>query len=298
MILKGIPEVEELNGMVRFENHDELRYSLRSVFENLPWINHIYLITNKQRPTWLKEHPKITVVDHTEIIPSELLPTFSSVVIENYLTKIPGLNEHFLYFNDDMFINRHLSPREFFDGDKPIVWMADEYFGRFPENISVEDNIRMNADEWERTLLRAWDLFQRKNNIKIPFLTPNHSVDAYCKSMIDSTLNKYPEIQLANRPPFRTGNEISRVFFSYEMIFNHDCQYVLRWKSNRLNRVLSRVGLRVPTVIVSNSLEYMIETVRKRHPKPFCLTSLRHEESEAAKIFMQKKFPNAAPWEG
>lgn len=45
MILKGIPEVEELNGMVRFENHDELRYSLRSVFENLPWINHIYLIT-------------------------------------------------------------------------------------------------------------------------------------------------------------------------------------------------------------------------------------------------------------
>ena len=114
MLLKGIPEVEELNGMVRFENHDELRYSLRSVFENLPWINHIYLITNKQRPTWLKEHPKITVVDHTEIIPSELLPTFSSVVIENYLTKIPGLNEHFLYFNDDIFINRHLSPREFF----------------------------------------------------------------------------------------------------------------------------------------------------------------------------------------
>ena len=88
MILKGIPEVEELNGMVRFENHDELRYSLRSVFENLPWINHIYLITNKQRPTWLKEHPKITVVDHTEIIPSELLPTFSSVVIENYLRKL------------------------------------------------------------------------------------------------------------------------------------------------------------------------------------------------------------------
>lgn len=116
--------------------------------------------------------------------------------------------------------------------------------------------------------------------------------------MIDSTLNKYPEIQLANRSPFRTGNEISRVFFSYEMIFNHDCQYVLRWKSNRLNRVLSRVGLRVPTVIVSNSLEYMIETVRKRHPKTFCLNSLRHEESEAAKIFMQKKFPNAAPWEG
>lgn len=168
MILKGIPEVEELNGMVRFENHDELRYSLRSVFENLPWINHIYLITNKQRPTWLKEHPKITVVDHTEIIPSELLPTFSSVVIENYLTKIPGLNEHFLYFNDDMFINRHLSPREFFDGDKPIVWMADEYFGRFPENISVEDNIRMSADEWERTLLRAWDLFQRKKQYQNP----------------------------------------------------------------------------------------------------------------------------------
>lgn len=54
MILKGIPEVEELNGMVRFENHDELRYSLRSVFENLPWINHIYLI-NKQTTSYLAQ---------------------------------------------------------------------------------------------------------------------------------------------------------------------------------------------------------------------------------------------------
>lgn len=293
MALNRIPYNEELNGMIRFANHDELRYSLRSVFENTPWINHIYIVTNNQRPIWLKEHPKITVVDHTEIIPAELLPTFSSVVIENYLTKIPELSEHFLYLNDDIFINRHLSPSAFFKGGKPIVWMSDEYCGRFQENASGEENF----DEWERTLLRAWDLFQRKNNLQIPFLTPNHSVDAYCKSMIDNTLIKYPEIQLANRSPFRTSKEISRLIFSYEMIFNLNCQYILRWKNNRLNRILSRIGLRTPTTFVSNSVEQMEKMIRKRNPKTFCLNSVLPEDTEKAKNFMQKRFPNPAPWE-
>ena len=43
-------------------------------------------------------------MDHREIIEQEYLPTFNSHVIEANLHKIPNLSEHFIYFNDDVFV--------------------------------------------------------------------------------------------------------------------------------------------------------------------------------------------------
>ena len=66
----------------RFIDNQELKYSLRSVAKYAPWINHIFIITNGQIPTWLDtNHPKITIVNHKEIMPKEALPTFNSEAI-------------------------------------------------------------------------------------------------------------------------------------------------------------------------------------------------------------------------
>src|SRR5699024_7600326 len=94
----------------RFISSDELKYSLRSVEAFLPWVNHIYLVTSGQRPTWLiKDHPWITVVPHEAIFRrSENLPTFNSHAIESQLHRVPGLSEHFIYVNDDVFFGRPL----------------------------------------------------------------------------------------------------------------------------------------------------------------------------------------------
>ncbi len=75
----------------RFADHDELLYSLRSLEQYVPWVNHIYIVTMLgQCPPWLKRsHPKITLVDHTEIIPLEYLPTFNSDVIQCHVHRIP-----------------------------------------------------------------------------------------------------------------------------------------------------------------------------------------------------------------
>ena len=86
----GLPYQEKTQGAARFFDNDELKYSLRSIEKYMPWVNHIYVVTNKQRPEWLVDHPKITIFDHSEIISNALLPTFNSVMIEMYLHKIPG----------------------------------------------------------------------------------------------------------------------------------------------------------------------------------------------------------------
>ncbi|MFD7031324.1 stealth family protein [Streptomyces sp. NPDC059917] len=100
----------------RYLNRDELRYSLRSVAQHAPWARRIFLVTDRQRPHWLDaDHPRITVVDHREIFDDPAaLPTFNSHAIESRLHHIDGLAEHFLYFNDDMFLGRPVTPQDFF----------------------------------------------------------------------------------------------------------------------------------------------------------------------------------------
>lgn len=49
----------------RFEDNEELRYSLRSLERFAPWVRHIYIVTNGQLPYWLNlENPRVTIVTH------------------------------------------------------------------------------------------------------------------------------------------------------------------------------------------------------------------------------------------
>jgi hypothetical protein len=100
----------------RYQSHDELRYSLRSMATFADFVRHIFIVTDGQVPTWLDTgHPRLTVVDHREIFPEQgCLPTFNSHAIESRLHHIEGLAEHYLYCNDDFFLGRRLAPDRFF----------------------------------------------------------------------------------------------------------------------------------------------------------------------------------------
>nr|WP_237448755.1 Stealth CR1 domain-containing protein [Pantoea sp. Seng] len=41
--------------MARFNNHDELKYSVESILKNLKWIRKIFIITDNQVPNWYIE---------------------------------------------------------------------------------------------------------------------------------------------------------------------------------------------------------------------------------------------------
>jgi hypothetical protein len=102
----------------RYTCHDELRYSLRSLAAYAPWVRRVYLVTDGQVPPWLaREHPGLTVVDHRDLLDAADLPTFNSHAIEACLHRVPGLAEHYLYLNDDVFFGRPVRPETFFHGN-------------------------------------------------------------------------------------------------------------------------------------------------------------------------------------
>jgi hypothetical protein len=100
----------------RFISRDELKYSLRSIAAYAPWVRRIFLVTDDQLPPWLDDtQPGLTVISHRKLFgDTGVLPTFNSHAIESRLHLIPGLAEHFIYFNDDMFLGRPVDPTAFF----------------------------------------------------------------------------------------------------------------------------------------------------------------------------------------
>ena len=110
----------------RFRDNDELRFSLRALEQFFPDHGHVYLVTDRQTPHWLRQHPRLTVIDHRDLIPAHALPTFDSGHIESYIHRIPRLSERYLYFNDDVFLGAPLDLSHwFFEGGVFVGWSDD-----------------------------------------------------------------------------------------------------------------------------------------------------------------------------
>ncbi|XP_058462083.1 N-acetylglucosamine-1-phosphotransferase subunits alpha/beta isoform X2 [Malaya genurostris] len=110
--LDKIAQYSETLDKARYDDKNELKYSLRSLEKFAPWIRHVYIVTNGQVPFWLDlDNTKVHLVQHTDIVDDDtVLPTFSSSAIETLIHRIPGLSENFLYLNDDIFLGAPLFP--------------------------------------------------------------------------------------------------------------------------------------------------------------------------------------------
>ena len=108
---------DEMDNLVeRYTEWGTLRFALRSVEKNMPFVRHVYLVTDGQVPSWWDKYNSwASIVTHDEIFVEVnektkerkhlqgVLPTFNSNAIELNLHNIPGLSKRFIYFNDDMF---------------------------------------------------------------------------------------------------------------------------------------------------------------------------------------------------
>ena len=75
----------------RYRDSNELKYSLRSLIRNAPWIRHIYIVTDNQVPSWLNlDSGKLSLISHEDIFENKShLPVFSSPAIEAHIHRIP-----------------------------------------------------------------------------------------------------------------------------------------------------------------------------------------------------------------
>lgn len=112
----------------RFNDAGEIDYCIRSILRFAPWFRRIHIVSDSQAPAILDrmqgtpQGDRFRLVDHREIFRGfeQHLPTFNSRSIISMLWRIEDLAEQFVYFNDDMFLLRDVSPDDFFREGKVV----------------------------------------------------------------------------------------------------------------------------------------------------------------------------------
>lgn len=186
----------------RFRDNGFLRYWFRGVEKFAPWVRRIHFVTSGQKPEWLDEsNPKINLVNHKDYIPEEFLPTYNSVVIERYIHRIPGLADHFVYFNDDFYIINTITPTRFFRNGMPCDIAAflynpswSQWYKRIKNNLKIinrhfdkREVMRRDRDKWFHKSYGSkarWNYLLKPYGKFITLRTP-HNAQPYLKSTFE-----------------------------------------------------------------------------------------------------------------
>lgn len=136
----------------RFNDIGELKYSIRGVYKYMSWVRYIWIVIadDQKPPDWFKNlyESKVKIVRHSEIFTKEyVLPTYNSLTIESALHRIPRLAEKFIYFNDDIFVNKYVDYDTFFtETGKPKIWLNSNYTIDFKEKYEeIYNSVEQNA---------------------------------------------------------------------------------------------------------------------------------------------------------
>ncbi len=214
----------DVAGATRYANIGEIYWCVASINRFAPWIRKIYIVTDGQNPhlePFLEKHfPNgyipIEIVDHTVIFKGyeQFLPTFNACAIETMLWRIPGLSEHYIYFNDDTIITSPVSKQDFFVGDNGVMCIADWVCTAWARLLLSLKPKRDGKKVWsyKGMMLNASKILGDK------FLFPriNHTPKGLLKSYYEEFFAKHPDLLIHNiQYKFRNAEEYHVVALQY-----------------------------------------------------------------------------------
>ena len=186
----------------RFRDWGTLKYLLRGVQTRMPFIRNVYLVVShdSQVPEWA-DRSQLKIVLHKDIIPNEFLPTFNCNPIEMHLHRIDGLDEEYLYFNDDMYPIGDCCPEDFFRNGKAVIGYYKHYLAS-----GMYKKICRNSDRLARKALGM--------KPSLAFTRPQHICSPMLKSECEELYKKVEEqIRETSATRTRTENNLNQYLF-------------------------------------------------------------------------------------
>lgn len=124
-------QVNDTRGIYGMGAHDghglnEMEVSFRSLQKYLPWFNKVHVLVNgpANPPAWAVNDTRLVMVDRCALFPRGLAdcPTKNTHACRAVVHHIPGLNEHFIYMDDDHYFVSPMTPSDFFSvGGQPLI---------------------------------------------------------------------------------------------------------------------------------------------------------------------------------
>lgn len=224
---------KEMSSEKAYRDWGTFKYWFRAVSKYAPWVNHIFLITDHQVPNWLVENEKLTVVDHSEFMDRDSLPVFNSNAIEASIYRIKDLAEHFVYFNDDMYLTAPVKPTDFFSFKGLPVYntaispIIPQRFGT--GNFQINDMEIINSHFSRNEILKNGHFLDPKQGFKLILKTllyrnskyicgfyETHLPYSFRKSTIQEVWEKEPNVlKTTAQSRFRAKTDTNLWLFKY-----------------------------------------------------------------------------------
>ncbi|MFT2705882.1 stealth family protein [Clavibacter zhangzhiyongii] len=271
----------------RFRQIDELKYALRSVYLFAPWVRRIFIVTDSPKPAWLADHPAVTFVRSEEFFTDPAgLPTHNSQAVESQLQHIPGLSEHFLYSNDDMFFGRPVQPGMFFSPGgitkfieaSTRIGLGDNDSDRSGFENSARVNRRLLMDRFGRLITRHLE----------------HAATPLRKSVLLELEQEFAEdFHRTQLSRFRSSTDIS--------VTNSLYHYYAQMTARAVQQESAKV-----TYVDTTSragLDLLPGLLKRRSQDFFCLNDgsfpevPAEERQERVQDFLERYYGIPAPWE-
>lgn len=295
------PDLEVSDSIIRFRDWDNLKYWFRGVEKFAPWVNKIYFVTYGHLPKFLNtEHEKLVIVNHKEIINEKYLPTYNSNVIDLNLLNIKGLEEQFVYFNDDTFIINKVRPTDFFRDGLPLEEYAEipvvPYKTIYPysmfNNAFIINNHYNKRDVYKKNLFKFYNIKYGINNFRTLLVSPYKNFTGFYSSHLPiSFLKSYyeklweiekDECEKTSQNKFRTKEDIT--------------SYLVREMQMLEGKFFPRSNKFGKYMIVSNNNSNILKALEKQKYKVVCINDQDEDiDFEKAKQEINSCFEKLLP---
>ena len=261
----------------RYRDWGTLRYLLRGVERHMPFVENVFLLVSgeSQVPGWI-DRSAVRVVLHKDVIPNRFLPTFNSTTIEMFMHRIPGLDEQFIYFNDDMFPVLECSAEDFFREGKAVIGFRNHLFA---------------TDKYKKRVRNSDRQARKAAGVKAGpfFVRPQHTCSPMLKSASDEVYDFSREEIFKVVTRLRTPYNFNQYLFLDYLYFKG-----LTYPGKISNKHLSP-AVHSPSTIASNILE--------PKTKMLCINDVHLSEEDFEKYrsavvsAFEQHFPNKSRFE-
>ena len=286
------------------EDNEELKYSVRSILQYIPWVRKIFILMPNEKVKYFKPYneikDKIVYVKDKDVLGKESANIYAFTFNLFRLEKF-GLANNFIYMDDDFFIGKEIEKTEFFyydEKEKRVVpCLLNNIFTVINREQTLAQywNVFKTKDTLAPQCFMAWilslystqkffiDHFKEQILIKP---TPTHNAISYniqdLKEIYELALNNY---EYANETLF----SIQRHILTLQTQHFVDL-FELNVKKRKVHTI--------PTNVIPMNLLKMVYM----NVKLFAINTggdkiYTEEEYRNQRKLMQQRFPNPTPYE-
>ena len=162
-------------------DNEELRYSLRGIIYNIPWIRKIFILMPNDKVRYLKEYnlikDKIVYVNDKDFLGYDS-SNFNAFLFRYWKMKKFGISDNFIIMDDDYFIGKKLKKNDFFyvEQGRVVPSIVTSNFMKIDPK-SVEKNLKLytkrikqnkeeqGGDDWNLSITLTFSFILKFFNI-------------------------------------------------------------------------------------------------------------------------------------